>query len=291
MAENKAKVNINRNKGPIIAGASIICALIAAAVLFFVFEDILFFNVAQSRALERDFTAACEWCELSDTEDARVLGDYSSLRADINENYPKLVSDFDIEKIRDWLDEAEKISEQAEECKRLDASVGKKLEVLTQKLSLIVQALDEYEALKPEITELAGLFKEYGYLYTKDANGKNIVFTVRAELEKLDRWELLNNNLLNYLVSYEETQNVYLINFFNREAMGEIEYLRNAFVTSGFGPDEPVCLQGDDVRVYRSVQHSGGEKMTLLDTEKYTNYMYEELCGEFAEILGEFYEY
>lgn len=277
-------------KKTLVALLSVVCTLIVLLIGFILVKDSYFYSVAQNKVLQNDFSSAYKWAKRSSDEQADILVEYIQLRNDINNNYARLLSEFDAELVKDWNTRANLILEKFALCENIDSSIGEDLTAIAAKLNNINTIVNRYRQLKPDIYSLMDLFAEYSRLYTKDADGNNIIFTVSEETQKLNQWDSLNETLAEFAQSFEEGGEVYLLNYLIQEARGESALLRSAFNESGYGFDEKVRLEGDNTRTVSAIQN-GSETLSLLEKERYESFMYAEICKALVENLGEYYVY
>lgn len=277
-------------KKTLVALLSVVCALIVLLIGFILVKDSYFYSVAQNKVLQNDFSSAYKWAKRSGDEQADVLLEYIQLRNDINNNYAKLLSEFDADLVNNWSERANLILEKFTLCEDIDSSIGEDLSAIAATLNNINTVINRYQQLKPDIYSLMDLFTEYSRLYTKDADGKNIIFTVNEETRKLNQWDSQNETLTLFAQSFEEGGEVYLLNYLIQEARGESALLRTAFSESGYGFDEKVRLEGENSRTVSSIQN-GSETISLTEKERYESFMYAEICKVLVENLGEYFIY
>lgn len=290
MAENTRKINNSdkncSSKKKIVAA---VCVAVLAAViaLLLVFKNALFYSAAEAQAENCNFESALSLAEYSEDGKATALRDYLSLRIEINKYYPFLVSDFNIDKIKEWHQISQKICTG----NTLDGAVAEDARSLDECLSQIVTCYSEYMLIKSDTLEMMDVFNEINRLHTKDAEGKNTSFTVAQEREKIARWKNSNQALLDFVSSIPGVENIYLINFLAKEAQGEIAELSSAIdtVALAYGETALVRFGGDAVKRFPDIYNSNGDAVNLLDKNGYEKFMFEELCKELARNLGGFY--
>lgn len=293
MAAKNSKINNaakSTGKKVLTAVLSVVAALIVLLTGFILLKDSYFCSVAQNKVLDNDFRGAVKWASKSQDSKAAFLIEYSELRRAINEKYPELLASFDYNLIVAWSDSAEHLLEVSGQYPDLDSAIGESLASLSSTLKNIESVISEYQLLRPSVYSLMDLFAEYGRLYTKDAQGLNVVFTLSDETRKLDEWDSLNETVALFAQSFEEGGEVYLLNYLIQEARGESSLLRTAFAESGYANDESVRLEGENTRTVSTVQN-GSESISLLEKERYEGFMYAEICKALVENLGEYFVY
>lgn len=285
---NRDTQNHGRRK-KLIAAVSVVAALAVLLIVFLSAKNSIFFAAAKSKAENQDFESAAVLAEDSGSENAALLKEYINLRLEINQSYPLLLSEFDIEKIKTWEETAEKISAQSEP---LGEEISADVLELSQVLSEIVYCESEYVSMRSDILNLMDVFNEINRLHTKDSDGKNISFTIAEERTKLNSWSLLNNNLLSFISRIPKNENLYLINYLAKEAQGEVSEINSAIDTvaaSGYADTDLVRFSGDAVRRFPDISNSAGESVNLLDKEKYEQFMFDEMCRILTETLAPYY--
>lgn len=276
-------------KKALIAAVSVIAALAVLLTVFLLTKNSIFYSVAKSKAEKQDFSAAMSFIENSGDDKADVLRDYINLRIEINQNYPLLLSDFDIEKIKSWSKTAERVCAYSG---ALGESISADAVALSDILSQIISCEAEYNALKADILNLMDVFNEINRLHTKDAEGKNTSFTIAEERNKISTWTQLNNRILSFVAEIPGSENIYLINYLAKEAQGEISELTSAIdsvAANGYGDTALVRFSGDAVKLFPDIKNSSGESVNLLDKENYEKFMFEEICNELTQCLAPYY--
>ncbi|MBE6770509.1 MAG: hypothetical protein E7547_00020 [Ruminococcaceae bacterium] len=285
---NKEAKNHGKRKKLIVA-VSVIAALSVLLVVFLASKNTVFFAAAKNKAEKYDFETAIVLAENSGNENSGLLRDYINLRLEINGSYPMLLSDFDVEKIKSWAETAERIGGQSE-C--LGEKISDDLQGLSQTLSEIIYCESEYKSMRADILNLMDVFNEINRLHTKDAEGKNISFTISEERTKLNGWSLLNSGLLSFISRIPGNEKIYLINYLAKEAQGEISEINSAIdsvAASGYSDTDLVRFSGEAVRRFPDISNSSGESVNLLDKEKYEQFMYDEMCRILTETLAPYY--
>lgn len=291
MAEFRQNMNTpsenHGSKKALVAAVSVICALAALIIVFLACKNPLYFSIAKSKAENGDFVSAISICNKTTDEKNDVLAHYLSLRLDINENYPQLLSDFDIEKINIWSQQAAEIDSSV-----LGDPLAAELESLSQTLSQISTLHGQYAAMRPEVLSMMDIFKEFNRLYTVDSSGKNTTFTINDVLSNVARWEQQNANFSVFASTIPGYENIYLLNYLIKEIQGECADLRDAMDTvlaKGYKPTDPIRLGGTAQKKFPGIQNSNNETVSVLEKERYEAFMYDGICSRFAEILGPYY--
>lgn len=280
----------NRSKKPIIAAVTVICALSAAIIAFLILKNPLYLSISQSKAEKSEYQSAYELIENVHTEKADALALYLQLRIDINKNYPVLLTDFQPSIISGWTESVAKV----EEVKHLlGDEIAQEAEKLSLTLNQVNSCLTQYGQIKGEILSLMDVFAELNRLYTKDFTGKNISFTISEERIKISSWEQQLSTLINYANTIPKYESVYLLNYLIKEAESECLDLRNSMdsvIAMGYKETDLIRLSGSGQKQFPAITNSNNESVNLLQKDIYEKYLYEGICVQLAEILGEFYE-
>lgn len=291
MAEIRQNMNTpsenHGSKKALVAAVSVICALAALIIVFLACKNPLYFMIAESKAEKGDFESAILICNKTTDEKNDVLAHYLSLRLDINENYPQLLSDFDIEKITVWSQQAAEIDSSV-----LGDTLAAELDSLSQTLSQIITLHGQYVSMRPEVLSAMDIFKEFNRLYTVDSSGKNTAFTVTQVLSNVARWEQQNANFSAFASTIPGFENIYLLNYLIKEIQGECADLReamNSVIAMGYQPTDNIRLGGTAQKKFPGIQNSNNETVSVLEKERYEAFMYEGICNRLAEILGPYY--
>ncbi len=293
MAERRTQNNNqtkNRSKMPIIAAVSVICALSVLIIVFLACKNSAFFMISQYKAEKHDYSEALEYIEDIHTERADALAMYLSLRVDINENYPVLLTDFNPSIISGWT---ESVSEVEKIKHFLSDEIAAEAEKLSITLHQVNSCLTQYEQIQGDILSLMDIFAELNRLYTKDAKGKNTAFTVMEERIKISSWEQQLSTLVNFANTVPKFENIYLLNYLIKEVEGECLDLKSAMdsvVAMGYEETDLIRLSGTGQKQFPAITNSNNESVNLLQKERYERFMYEGICIQLAEVLGEFYE-
>ena len=289
--ETTAKKNNawGRKKKLIIA----VCAVAAVLILSlaaFLLRGFFAVQAAQICVKRGEYSSAVEYLENAGSDKANALREYASLRKEINSKYAQMITDFDISVFSDWRDRA---AAAAESAGSLPKDIGASLLSLNEKLNFICSEYDAFYAMRPEILELMDVFGEINRLYTKDADGYNVTFTIAEEREKISRWEYLLTETQNYLYSLPNEDKVYLLNYLVKEAQGEIGELKSTMDRLSERDDitefDEIRATGDGKKSFPSVESSSGVSVNLENKEEYVQYMFVGICRTLTETLGEYY--
>ncbi len=286
---NNMKESNHGKKKPVIAAVSVIAALVVILVIFLISKNSIFLSMAKHNAKTGNFSVASALVGYSGHEDAAAVEDYINLRIDINTNYPLLLVSYDSQKIKSWAETAEYL------CGESDP-LGEVLSAEVTKLSLILSQMvsseNEYIALKADILDMMDIFNEINRLHIKDAQGKNITFTIAEEKAKISNWERLNAEVLNFVSRVPGNENIYLLNYMAKEVQGEISELSDALDTvaaSGYSETDTVRFSGDAVKRFPDITNSSGESVNLAEKITYEKFMYEEFCNKLVQNLASYY--
>lgn len=288
-------VNYNRkrsNRGrrnALVAAVSVVAVLVLLLAAFLLSKNTLFHEIAKLQAEKGNFSSAASLIRQSGSEKSRVLEDYIDLRLEINENYPVLLSKYDLGKIEKWSQTADDLCTQSEV---LGGEIAENVAGLSQILSQIAAAEREYNGLKTDILDMMDVFNEINRLHTKDAQGKNTAFTISEERERIRVWTELNDEILAFISDVPGNENIYLFNYMAKEAQGEISELTAAIdsvAESGYSDTDTVRFSGDAVKRFPDITNSSGESVNLLDKEVYERFMYEEFCNKLVQNLASYY--
>lgn len=283
------KAENHGNRKALVVAVSVIFVLFVLLFAFLLSKNSVYRAISISKAEENDFKAAFSLIEKTTGEKSEPLKEYFRLRLDINEEYPQMIADFDIEKINEWSMIAESLCNQTG---FLGEEISADVVLLSQKLSQIKECVDEYGLIKQDILSLMEVFAEINRLYTKDAEGKNTAFTVLEERGRIQNWERLNSKLSSFAAKIPGYENIYLLNYLIKESLGEISDLNEAvdfIVAGGYAETDKVRFGGDAERKFPDIVNSRNETVNLLEKEKYEYFMFNEICHELTEMLGDFY--
>ena len=293
MAEKNVKQNTsvqNRGKKPLVVAVAVICVLSAIIILFLIFKNTIYYSISQYKTEKGDYLQAFELVEDIRTEKAEALTLYLDLRNDINENYPVLLTDFQPSIVALWT---EKVTAVEEVKHLLSSEIAEEAEILAATLHQVNSCLTQYEQIKGEIFSLMDIFAELNRLYTKDINGKNTSFTVSEERIKIYSWEQQLSTLVNFANTVPGYDNIYLLNYLIKEAEGECVELKNAMdsvIAMGYKETDLIRLSGSGQKQFPAITNSNNESVNLLQKELYEKHLYNGICIQLAEVLGDFYE-
>ncbi len=280
----------NRSKKPIIAAVSVICALSLIIIVFLACKSSLYLAIAQYKTENNQYSEALELIEDIHTEKAEALSLYLSLRNDINENYPILLTDFQPSIIDGWTNSVS----QVEQVKHLlSDDIASQAETLSATLHQVNSCLKQYEQIRGDVLSLMDVFAEMNRLYTKDLQGNNTSFTVSEERIKVSVWEQQLSILTNFAYTVPNYEGVYLLNYLIKEVEGETLELKNAMdsvIAKGYKETDVIRLSGSGQKQFPAITNSNNESVNLLQKESYEKFMYEGICIQLAETLGVFYE-
>lgn len=291
MAKQNKKNDItaeSRSSNKIVAAVGILLAFITLVTVFLLAKDYIFMAAARNAVIDSDFETAEKLADLCSGKDADILGEYIKLRQEISADYMELRTNFERQKVEGW----QKIAAGLIDSK---VSLGKEsdsqLAELYKRLSIICNALAEYDTFRPDILMLFDVFNETNRLYTKDANGQNPVFTISDELASIMAWEETAKALDSFLVETVNGEKMYLFTFFVKEAQGETSDLRESilrFAEQGYDLNAPIRVTGELHRTFPSIRNSDGSTVNLQQKESYEICMYRGMCAALVETLGEY---
>ena len=292
MVSNKNNANTgaesNRSSKKIVTVVGVIIALITAVTVFLFVKEPAFVAAASEAVLNSKLDTAEKYLFLCNDEEAEMLADYIDLRQAISAEYISMRSNFDRGRIEEWQRTAAKLRDNGY---FTNDELNKQLNSLCEKLDNICTTLAEYEALKPETMALFDVFNEANRLYTKDSTGMNPVFTIEQEFAAIAEWEEIARKLEDFISGTTNGGKMYLLTFFVKEAQGEAADLRtsiNNFVMQGYDVGAPIRVTGSLNRTFPSIRNSNGILVNLQQKETYESCMYQGMCVELIESLGEF---
>ncbi len=293
MAERNIKQNSvaqNRSKKPLIIAVSVVCALSAIIILFLLSKNTICFSLSQYKTEKGEYLKAYELVEEIKTDKAQALAIYLDLRNNINENYPVLLTDFQPSIVADWTAKVMAV----EDVKHLlSTDIAQEAENLSLTLQQVNSCLTQYEQIKGEILSLMDIFAEVNRLYTKDINGKNTAFTVSDERIKISSWEQQLSTLVNFANTVPDYEKIYLLNYLIKEAEGECAELRSSMdsvIAMGYKETDLIRLSGSAQKQFPAITNSNNESVNLLQKQAYERFLYNGICIQLAEVLGDFYE-
>ena len=292
MVDNGVKVNNASSQSKekkIIAVALVLLVLIGIVSSGLIARNEIGFKLALNMTVENDFAAAKEYASKINTRKAKYLCEYINLRQDVNEHYPELLSDFDEELLSDWLTTAEALYEQRD---YFGVEIATDIYNLQMRLDGILQTVEFYEKLDPEITNVFEVFNEVNRLYSKGEDGMYTPFTIAGEMTKIERWSRDIEVLSDFADRMYNGESAYLLNYFIKEAEAECAELKESmegFLSQGYSESEQLRATGTGTKLFPDVQNSNGETVNLHEPERYRQFMYEGICTVLIEALGEFY--
>ncbi len=275
-------------KRKIIAAVSVVAAVTVFLIAFLLAKSTIFFALAENQAENGDYKSAVSFADKSGSKGAEILKEYSVLRIEINKYYPLLISDFNLDKIREWSVTAKTVNSSSY---LLSDELSAEILELDTALSQIISCCEEYGTLKNDILNMMDIFAEINRLHTKDSEGKNTSFTVAQERAKINEWTDINNRMLAFVARIPRTENIYLINFLAKEAQGEIAEFSATIdgVAAAYDETALVRFSGDAFKQYPDISNSSGKRVNLLEKDGFEQFMYEELCSELVRTLAGFY--
>lgn len=288
--QNQNTVAENRSsRKPLIAAVGVICALVVILIAFLACKNTIFYSAAEKKAESLEFSEAMELAGNVSSEKGDLLSDYLVLRADINANYPMLLSELNMDKINEWSSTAAKICNS-------NAGLSEKIiadtAAIKQKLDVIAGCVSGFDSVRVEMLSLMDIFSEINRLHTKGADGKNIGFTVTEERAKLAQWQIQLDSLLKFAQTVPNSENIYLLTYLIKEIQGEITDITaaiDAVLQSGYSETDLVRFSGTGQKSFPGIQNNSGESVNFLEKEKYVEYMLQGIERELAESIGEFY--
>lgn len=292
MTEKYEKVNSASGQSKektIIAVALVLLVLIGIVSGGLIARNNIIFKVALNLTVDNNFSEAEEYASRINTRKAKYLCEYIDLRQDINKHYPELLSDFDEELLSEWLVTAKGLYEQRD---YFGVKIATDIYNLQMRLDGILQTVEFYEKLDPEITSVFEIFNEVNRLYSKGEDGLYTPFTIAGEMTKIDRWDDQIEAISDFANRMYNGESAYLLNYFIKEAEAESAELREtmeSFLEQGYSETDQVRATGTGTKLFPDVFNSDGEAVNLHEPERYRQFMYEGICTVLIEALGEFY--
>lgn len=293
MTERNTERNMtsqNRSKKIILTAVAVICALSVLIIVFLACKNPLYLSISQYKTERHEYSEAYELIEDVHTEKAEALALYLSLRNDINERYPLLLTDFDPAVISEWTQAVSDI----ENVKHLlSDEVALEAEKLAETVRCVNSCLTQYGQIRSDILSLMDIFAEINRLYSKAPDGKNVSFTVSEEKMKLAMWEQQISTVYSFASTIPGYENIYLLNYLIKEAEGECLELRSSMdsvIAKGYKDTDLIRLSGSGQKQFPAITNSNNESVNLLQKELYEKYLYDGICVQLASVLGVFYE-
>ncbi|MBR3780054.1 MAG: hypothetical protein IKK63_02480 [Clostridia bacterium] len=293
MAERNTERNItaqNRSKKMILTAVAVVCALSVLIIIFLICKNSLCLSVSQHKTERHDYSGALELIEDIHTEKSDALALYLTLRNDINERYPVLLTDFNPSIIAEWT---QAISAVEDVKHLLSDEIALEAEKLSETLHRVNSCLTQYDQIRTDIISLMDIFAEINRLYTKAPDGKNVSFTVSEERLKISLWEQQISTVYNYANTIPGYENIYLLNYLIKEAEGECLELQNSMdsvIAKGYKDTDLIRLSGSGQKQFPAITNSNNESVNLLQKELYEKYLYDGICVQLASVLGVYYE-
>lgn len=292
MTDKNVQVNTVSGQGKrkkIIALALVIIALIGMVAGVLIARDSILFNVALEYSVGKDFESAEVYAEKTGTKKGKYLREYINLRQDINEHYPGLLSEFDEKLLAEWYEISSELYENRD---YFGVEIARDIYNINIRLDGILQTVEFYKKLDPQISNVFEIFNEVNRLYTKGDDGYYATFTIAEEIAKIDKWDADIAEISEFANKMYNGESAYLLNYFIKEAEAESAELRasmESFLELGYKETDEVRATGTGVKRFPDVRNSDGEAVNLHDAQNYKKYMLEGLCTALIEALGEFY--
>lgn len=281
--ENKKKKRIPLK--PLIAAAVITALLVIACV----FKDTFLTADALKKIRRNDFMAAKSISSYIGNTKGESLRKYIDLRLAINREYPRLLAEYDIEKIRSWRNSASEIKELAETG---SADLYVEASKLFDSLDTVCLLTDDYEEMRPGILDMMDVFGEINRLYSKDSRGGGTPFTIREETAKVEKWEAQCTALGRFSARVPGGDSVYLLSFLiteTRSECGDIKKQMEGLREKGYSDDDTVRVSTGGRKSFPDIANSSGTSVSVSRKEEYEKYMYVSVCRALAESLAEYY--
>lgn len=292
MTDNNVKLNTANSHGKkrkIIALALVIIVLIGVSAGILIARDNILFDVALGYAEQKDFDTAEEYAAEISTKKGEYLREYIDLRQDINKHYPELLSEFDKELLTRWHTVSSELYANRD---YFGVTVATDIYNIDMRLDGILQTVEFYNKLEPEISNVFEIFNEVNRLYSKGDDGFYVTFTIADEIAKIDEWDTDIAAISEFAKKMYNGESVYLLNYFIKEAEAESSELRasmESFLELGYSETDEVRATGTGVKRFPAVRNSDGEEVDVQDAERYKVFMFDGLCMALIEALGEFY--
>ena len=281
--ENKAKKRIPLK--PVIAAAVITALLVIACV----FKDTFLSADALKKIRRNDFMAAKSISSYIGETKGSSLRKYIDLRLEINREYPRLLAEYDTEKIRSWRDAAQEIKDLSETANpKLFVEVSKLFDTLNSACSLS----QEYEEMRPGILDMMDVFGEINRLYSRDGKGNGTPFTINEEYIKVEKWERQCSSLAGFSARVPGGESIYLLSFLITETRSECDDIKKqmeGLKEKGYGDDDTVRVSTGGHKTFPDIATSSGTSVSVSRKEEYEEYMYISVCRALAESLAEYY--
>ncbi len=278
-----------RNK-PLIIAVGVVALLVVLTVLYLVLKGPLWFRKAQEKAEKKNFSEALSYIQKADGEKAGALEDYITLRLDINRNYPDLLNEFNIDMITSWAGTAQELKAHADS---FSEPIKNDILSVSYKLGVICAFYDEYNnSVRSDVLDMMDIFGEINRLYSKDADGNNVSFTVAEENAKTARWETICERINGYMLRIPDGMDIYLLSYLISETRGECDDLRdamNGILAKGYSENDTVRVSGSGQKIFPAVQNSSGDSVSVSDKIKYEQFMFRSICKALTENLSEYY--
>ncbi len=256
---------------------------------FKAYEEPIWFTLSERKVINNDFYAAHTVACRAESEECAKLRNYISLRIEINNGYPKLLTDFDIKMLEKWRDEA---SEIAKYSNLFNKKISGTAVRLSETLELVCSLYNDYNMLEDDINSVIEVFSELNRLYSDAGDGGNTVFTVEEENAKIENWLFLNEKISDVAYSIPGYENLYLLNYLIKEVRGECDDLSTAMrmvLENGYSAYDSVRLSGEGVKTFPDIQSNNNQKVNLQRKEEYIEAMYSGVCRALLQNIAEYY--
>ncbi len=253
------------------------------------YEEPIWFMLSERKAESNDFYAAYSVACRAESEECARLRSYISLRIEINNGYPELLTDFNIKTLEKWRDEA---AEVAKYSNIFSKKISESSMRLSETLELLCTLYNDYNMLENDIFSVMDVFFELNRLYTDAGNGGNTAFTVDEENEKIENWLLLNEKISGVAYSIPGHENLYLLNYLIKEVRSECEDLSTAMrmvLENGYSSSDNVHLSGEAVKIFPDIQSNTNQKVNLQRKDEYIKAMYSGVCRALLQNIAEYY--
>lgn len=278
----------NSGRKTIIVAVCIVAAVVVSAVSFFVFKNSIFTAVAVKR-IEKEQFASARTVALKITDDSGdVITDYIDLRVEINRKYPTLLADFDIDTMTAWRDKANEI----ESSGKLPNALSGAIEKLGNKLETVCNLESDYRGMRENVLSMMDVFGEINRLYTQDENGKNPVFTISEERNKIAQWQAICQTLSSFSAELPDGDSVYLLSYLISETYSECDEINNQLSqiqAMGYGENDTVRENGTAQKTFPDITNTAGTTVSVTDKTEYEEYLYIAVCRALTQSLAEYY--
>ena len=284
IGENETK----KRRLPKPAVITAVCAVILL-ILAFCLKDTILSGSALKKAGQGDFAGAKSISSYIGKTKGDSLRKYIDLRLEINRAYPGLLVEFNKEKISSWRDTALEIKAESE---KNYAGLFVEVSGLYDTLDAICSFESRYSDMRDNILEMMNVFDEINRLYSKDASGNSVPFTIGQETARVEKWEGLCSSLINLSDEMPGGEKVYLLSFLTVETRAECKEIKdqmNDLRAKGYGDDDPVRVSSSGHKSFPDIANSSGVSVSVSRKEEYEKYMYSSICRALTESLAQYY--